>query len=215
MSLARPGRPSRAQLREAEGSPGCRMGQGRFALDGFDAAVLRAGIRREKKLTPPLPPKRSRHRAEEMSYLPPLPPLIWSTPPIFSMGRLDQPRPPRPLHLSIRWVAWTNPALTSTPPIFSMGLLDQPRPPGPHSTYLFFGSLGPTSAPTSTPPIYLLGRLDQLRPLMSVSRRWPYCRQVCRPPKKACKGCKGKRGPLEPSFSHPEKPSSSRQKTVF
>ena len=32
---------------------------------------------------------------------------------------------------------------------------------------------------------------------------------------KACKGCKGKRGLPEPSSSHPEKPSSSRQKRVF
>ena len=31
----------------------------------------------------------------------------------------------------------------------------------------------------------------------------------------ACKGCKGKRGLRKPSSSHPEKPSSSRQKRVF
>ena len=41
------------------------------------------------------------------------------------------------------------------------------------------------------------------------------CRHVTPSGRLLCKGCKGKRGLLEPSFSHPEKPSSSRQKRVF
>ena len=69
--------------------------------------------------------------------------------------------------------------------------------PHVHSTCLFFGSRGPTS------PIQVCV------PDMSVLSTRVWVQQA------ACKGCKGKRGPPGPSCSHPENPSSSRQKRVF
>ena len=96
-----------------------------------------------------------------------------------------------PLHLSLLWVAWTNLASHV------------------HSTYLFYGSLGPTSPPMSTPPISSMGRLDQPRPPSRplhlsllwvawtnlahsclVSRTCPYCRQVCGFSRQLVKGVK-------------------------
>ena len=54
--------------------------------------------------------KYSNHsRGEDRSYSPP-PPLIWSTPPVYSFGS----RGPTS-------------ALTSTPPVYSLGRVDQPR----------------------------------------------------------------------------------------
>eukprot|EP00966_Prymnesium_polylepis_P068522 1591843-Prymnesium_polylepis.1 len=66
------------------------------------------------------------------------------------MGLLGQPRPPSgPLHLSLLWVAWTNlpSPLTSTPATVSLLWVAWTNlaPPHVHSTYLFYGSLGPTS----------------------------------------------------------------------
>ena len=139
---------------------------------------------------------RKHNRGEDRSYPPPLSlsrpthlSFLWvawtnlgpvtSTPPIYSLGRVDQPQPSRPLHLSILWVAWTN------------------LSPHVHSTCLFFGSRGPTS------PIQVCV------PDMSVLSTRVWVQQA------ACKGCKGKRGPPGPSCSHPENPSSSRQKRVF
>ena len=67
----------------------------------------------------------------------------------------------------------------------------------------------------STPPISSMGRLDQPRPLMSRVPDMSVLSTSVWVQQAACKGCKGKRGLRKPSSSHPEKPSSSRQKRVF
>ena len=130
MSLARPGCPSGAPTPRRK--PGVPNGQAGFALDGLGAAVSSMmAVTSRERMCVSLHRKEVIARAEDRYYPPPsLSPSIASTPPIYSMGLLDQPlHPSRPLHLSILWVSWTNLSIHRV-----------------HSTYLFYGSLGPTSS---------------------------------------------------------------------
>ena len=98
-------------------------------------------------------------------------------------------RTPRPLSDRARGLGWPSCECGNT--IFTVSPLNS------SSTYLFFELLGPTS-PTHV-----------CFPDMSLLSTCVWVQHA------ACKVCKGKRGPLEPSFSHPKKPSSLRQKRVF